>query len=175
MKPSQTPDFSFERDGKRITCWFSPPLKSQEGKIQYMRFSMDCESELEAALLLDYLKEFNWEMRKNTFLLKDLILISAKKKTGIYKLKTFMAQTKDILNDLLTGARITSLEAINRYGCTRLAARIKNVEEMGYKVERRMVEVPTRNGKTKVAEYWIEPKPKPRQSFDIWETLPLFI
>ena len=86
-----------------------------------------------------------------------------------------MAQTKDILNDLLTGSRITSLDAINRYGCTRLAARIKNVEEMGYKVERRMIEVPTRNGKTKVAEYWIEPKPKPKVNFDMWETLPLFI
>ena len=96
-----------------------------------------------------------------------------------------MAQTKEILNDLLTGARITSLEAINRYGCTRLAARIKNVEEMGYKVERRMIEVPTRNGKTKVAEYWIEPKPKPKPEInnifcakeihDFIGTLPLFI
>jgi len=86
-----------------------------------------------------------------------------------------MAQTKEILNDLLTGARITSLEAINRYGCTRLSGRIYDIEQMGYKVERRMIEVPTRNGKTKVAEYWIEPKPKPKVNFDIWETLQLFI
>ena len=86
-----------------------------------------------------------------------------------------MAQTTEILNHMLTGGRITSLEAIKLWGCTRLSGRIFDIEQMGYKVERRMIEVPTRNGKTKVAEYWIEPKPKPRQSFDIWETLPLFI
>lgn len=89
-----------------------------------------------------------------------------------------MAQTNDILNHMLTGARITSLDAIKLFGCTRLSGRVYDIEKMGYKVERRMIDVPTRNGKTtKVCEYWIEPKPKPKEKVgaDFFGSLPLFI
>lgn len=68
MKPAQTPDFHFERQGRMIYAYFSPhPLKTNEGKTQNLVFSRECESELEACLLYDYLKEFNWEMRKHHY------------------------------------------------------------------------------------------------------------
>lgn len=68
MKPSQLPDFHFQRNGSKLIAWFSPhPLKNQEGKIQYISFTHECESELEATLLKDYIDQFNWEMRKHYF------------------------------------------------------------------------------------------------------------
>lgn len=68
MKPQDTPSFSFERKGSSIICWFNNhPLKGIEGKKQWMGFTRNCESELEAELLLDFLNQFHGEMVKHFF------------------------------------------------------------------------------------------------------------
>lgn len=68
MTPSETPRFSFDRKDKVVTAWFCPhPLKDNEGKTQHMAFRRECYSELEAALLLDYLQEFQHLIRKHYF------------------------------------------------------------------------------------------------------------
>jgi hypothetical protein len=61
----------------------------------------------------------------------------------------FMSQAEAILKDLQAGARLTQLEAYQRYRCTRLAARVDDLKRAGYPVHAEMVE---RNGKH-VAEY----------------------
>ena len=68
MKPKETPTFHFNRRGKIITCWFDQhPVKNSEGKEQWIGFSRECESELEAAFLHDYLCEFQHLIRKEYF------------------------------------------------------------------------------------------------------------
>lgn len=64
-----------------------------------------------------------------------------------------MSQTKDILNHLKSGKKITPLEALTRYGCGRLASRIYDIEnELGIEVERKTVTV----GKNKrVTQYFL--------------------
>ena len=59
---------------------------------------------------------------------------------------------------LLDGNRITSLEAIHKFGITRLSAVIFDIGKMtGKAPNRRMIPVSNRYGKTvRVAEYWIE-------------------
>lgn len=68
MTPSQTPNFQFSREGKFITCWFSGnPQKTNEGKEQYLSFKRECNSELEAILLHDYLQDFQHLIIKEYF------------------------------------------------------------------------------------------------------------
>lgn len=43
-----------------------------------------------------------------------------------------MSQTKNILNHLQTYGHITPLQALNLYGCFRLAARIKELRKEHY-------------------------------------------
>lgn len=68
MKPQETPTFSFERKGKHLICWFNNhPLKDSEGKKQWIGFTRECNSDLEAELLLDFIKQFDHEMAKHYF------------------------------------------------------------------------------------------------------------
>jgi hypothetical protein len=62
------------------------------------------------------------------------------------------AQTKRILRDLLRGWKITPLQALKRYSCLRLGARMFDIRRMGIPVESKMVDVG--DGK-RVAQYWI--------------------
>lgn len=61
-------------------------------------------------------------------------------------------QTANILNHLRS-ATITPLEALNLYGCFRLAARIHDIRKMGYDVRTGSLE--TESGK-RVAVYSLE-------------------
>ena len=63
-----------------------------------------------------------------------------------------------VYNYLLAGHTITSLEAIEKFGITRLSAVIFNIEKMtGKAPNRRSIPVRNRYGKTVyVTEYWIE-------------------
>lgn len=65
-----------------------------------------------------------------------------------------MSQCSDILAHLKRGP-ITAIEALNSYGCFRLAARIKDLRDQGYDIESRDLDLPS--GKT-VAEYHLKEK-----------------
>lgn len=60
-----------------------------------------------------------------------------------------MSQTSDILAHMKREP-ITAIEALSRYGCFRLAARIKDLREEGYEIETTTLELP--NGKS-IAKY----------------------
>lgn len=65
-----------------------------------------------------------------------------------------MSQCDDILAHLKTGP-ISAMEALSKYGCFRLAARIKDLRAQGYDIETHDLELP--NGKT-VAQYTLKEK-----------------
>ena len=62
------------------------------------------------------------------------------------------SQCADILAYLRTGAKLTPLEALDRFGCFRLGARIWDLKRAGHPIDKRMIEV--ESGKH-VAEYWL--------------------
>ena len=62
-------------------------------------------------------------------------------------------QAGRILAHLRAGNRLTALEALEKFGCFRLAARIHELRREGWNVQERTVE--TRGGK-RVAEYSLE-------------------
>ena len=66
--------------------------------------------------------------------------------------KTSGSQTDRILEWMLEGHTITPLEALEKYGCSRLAARIADIRQKGYLVYSEFVTAPS--GK-KVKSYWI--------------------
>ena len=61
-----------------------------------------------------------------------------------------------ILKYLKTFKNITSLEAINMFGETRLSARIYDLKKQGYKFKTDRVRVMSRDGWTYVARYTLE-------------------
>lgn len=63
------------------------------------------------------------------------------------------SQTRKILKSMLDGARINGIYALAEFGCFRLPARIKNIEELGYQVKRRWIRTSTNK---RVKEYWLE-------------------
>jgi hypothetical protein len=59
-----------------------------------------------------------------------------------------MSQNQQILNHLQK-ASITPLEALTKYGCLRLAARIKELKDVGHQINRQMIYL----GDKKFAKY----------------------
>ena len=59
------------------------------------------------------------------------------------------SQEDKILSYLMQGKTITSIEALNKFGCFRLAARISDLGKKGYSINSDLV---TKNGKS-YAEY----------------------
>ena len=72
-----------------------------------------------------------------------------------------MTQSEAILKDLKSGNTITSLEALQRYGCLRLAAVIHSLRKEGFDVGTEMVDV---NGKT-IAKYSLLNEPVQEELF----------
>lgn len=69
--------------------------------------------------------------------------------------KTVNQMTK-IKEHLTRYGKITSLDAIKNYGCTRLSAKIFDLRQRGWHIETNMVEKTTRYGdKTEIAEYYL--------------------
>ena len=64
-----------------------------------------------------------------------------------------MSQCNDILGHLKR-APISAIEALNTYGCFRLAARIKDLREQGHDIETRDLELPS--GKTVAEDHFKE-------------------
>lgn len=59
------------------------------------------------------------------------------------------SQKEQILSLLIDGEAITPKEALEKFGCFRLAARISDIKKMGYEINREMVKA----GGAKVAKY----------------------
>lgn len=66
-----------------------------------------------------------------------------------------MSQVKAILNDLKSGARITPLEALHKYGSLRLGARIDDLKRLGYNIDKEMIHDKS-TGK-RYARYYLKP------------------
>ncbi len=66
-----------------------------------------------------------------------------------------VTQTNEIKAYLKQGYRITPIDALQSFGCFRLAARIKEIRDEGMQVEKVMVE--TING-ARVAQYYCPSK-----------------
>lgn len=63
-------------------------------------------------------------------------------------------QCERLLEHLKLGLPLTHRKAEIGYGVQRLAARMYDLKRLGYQIEKRMVEVPTRDGRVaRVAEY----------------------
>lgn len=67
--------------------------------------------------------------------------------------KQSQSQNARILAFMQNGGRITSLEALNQFGCLRLSARIKDLRDRGYAICDEFITVPS--GK-RVKQYFIE-------------------
>lgn len=73
-----------------------------------------------------------------------------------------LSQHDLILNALFMGP-LTSLDAIRRFGCTRLAAVIHNLRQDGFKIDSLNVSVPNRYGDTVcVAQYHLRDRRRAR-------------
>lgn len=62
------------------------------------------------------------------------------------------SQNTLILKALMKGARLTPIDALNRFGCFRLGARIADLKKAGHKIKTRMVS----KGDKRFAEYSLE-------------------
>lgn len=60
-----------------------------------------------------------------------------------------MTQNAAIARYLESGKPITPMLALSRFGCMRLAARIRNLRDQGYDIDSRMVKL----GKVRFASY----------------------
>lgn len=68
-----------------------------------------------------------------------------------------MTQTGKVLRHLEQTGSITPLEALEKYGCMRLGARIWDLKRMGYPIKREIVTGKNRCGETvKYARYSME-------------------
>ena len=64
------------------------------------------------------------------------------------------SQCERLLEHLKEGLPITAHRALYGYGVARCAARVHELRQLGWQIEKRMVEVPTRDGRVaRVAEY----------------------
>lgn len=72
-----------------------------------------------------------------------------------------MSQSQIILQALSQGARLTPLDALSKFGCFRLGARIWDLKQAGYNIEMELVE---RQGK-RVAEYYLKLEPQQLELF----------
>ena len=68
-----------------------------------------------------------------------------------------MSDTADILEYMKTGRTISQRVATERFGCTRLAARIADIKRLGFDVKGEMQYRYAQDGKltSKWKEYWL--------------------
>ena len=64
-------------------------------------------------------------------------------------------QIESVLDFMLTHRGITSLQAIKKFGATRLSGIIYTLKKQGYDIGDKWVTVPTRFGKTHVKKYFL--------------------
>lgn len=66
-------------------------------------------------------------------------------------MKQKQTQAQRILRHLEAGRKLTPIDALNRYGCMRLAARISDLKKEGWDIQKKMID---KNGK-QYAQYWL--------------------
>ena len=71
--------------------------------------------------------------------------------TDLFDPNTKPSQANDILLWLKSGRDITAIQALNKFGCFRLASRISELKKSGYDIQSEMI---TSNGK-RFARYWM--------------------
>ena len=64
-----------------------------------------------------------------------------------------MTQKETVLKHLKKHKKITSLDAFNMYGITRLSGVIFNLKEEGHNITSKLTNVETKYGKTHFSEY----------------------
>ena len=64
-----------------------------------------------------------------------------------------MTQTAIILDHLSSGKKLTPIDALNEFGCFRLAARIGELREMGHDIKTTII----RDGDSSFAQYELQP------------------
>ncbi len=64
-------------------------------------------------------------------------------------------QIESVLDFMQTHTGITSLQAIKKFGATRLSGIIYTLKKQGYDIQDKWVTVPTRFGKTHVKKYYL--------------------
>lgn len=62
-----------------------------------------------------------------------------------------MNQTQLILKHLKSGKKLTAMQALDKFGCFRLAARVRDLKDIGLDVKKTTIE---KNGK-KFAQYYL--------------------
>lgn len=65
------------------------------------------------------------------------------------------SQKKAILDYLLTGCRLTGLEALKLCGSIKASNRISELNEEGYGIKSEMITIKTKFGEKRVAQYYI--------------------
>ena len=63
------------------------------------------------------------------------------------------SQCTKILHDLIAGKRITPIYALEKYGCFRLSARIKDLRKVGWVIKTEIVRARSRK---RIAQYYME-------------------
>lgn len=64
-----------------------------------------------------------------------------------------MSQAREILEYMQKGNSITPLEALRKFGCMRLAARIADIKEMGHEV---VMSIETDDNGKRYGIYWLK-------------------
>lgn len=64
------------------------------------------------------------------------------------------SQQIDLYNHVMTGKRITGLQAITLYGCIGYSQRFGELKQHGIPIQSQFIKLP--NGK-RVKEYWLDP------------------
>lgn len=73
-------------------------------------------------------------------------------------MKQTESQKKAILNYLLTGCRMTGLEALKLCGCIKASNRISELNADGYDIKAEMIKIKTKFGEKRVAQYYMPSK-----------------
>lgn len=64
-----------------------------------------------------------------------------------------MSQTKQIANYLNKGRKLTPIDALNKFGCFRLASRINDLRNEGMKISTKIIKL---ENKKQIAQYSIK-------------------
>ncbi len=60
-----------------------------------------------------------------------------------------MSQNQQILNHLQSGKKLTAIQALNKFDCFRLSARIGDIKELGYNIQT----IPIKKNGKRFAQY----------------------